>query len=221
VPGYYFNRQYSQELQVLIDTEKLHGLVGFYYLNASALTQFDVRLFTNAAGFPGLTAYTNADIGTDTMAGFADFTYDFTDQLSLSVGGRYTWDKRSAYILRQNYLNGGSPVFGGLGTAFGSPATNFRGSATFTKFTPKVSLSFKPDQGTTLYASYSQGFKGGGFDPRGVGSSAPAAIAGRPTDIEVGDFLSFDPETVNSYEIGAKAERQHVPRAGCRRFAGS
>ena len=46
----------------------------------------------------------------------ADFTVDVTDQLKLSIGGRYTYDQRSAYILRQNYVNGGSPVFGSAGT---------------------------------------------------------------------------------------------------------
>jgi len=207
VPGFYFNRQLSQELQVLVNAGPLQGLVGMYYLNASALTQFDVRLFTNAAGFPGLTAYTNADIGTDTIAAFADFTYDFTEQLSLSLGGRYTWDKRTGYILRQNYLNGGSPVFGGAGTAFGAPGTNFRGKETFKKFTPKATLSFKPSPDATLYASYSQGFKGGGFDPRGVGNNAPDLNNdGIRSDAEIASFLSFDPETVNSYEIGAKAD---------------
>ncbi|MCZ8173286.1 MAG: TonB-dependent receptor [Novosphingobium sp.] len=207
VPGYYFNRQLSQELQVLVDAGPLKGLVGMYYLNASALTQFDVRLFTNAAGFPGLTAFTNADIGTDTIAAFADFTYDFSDQLSLSLGGRYTWDKRTGYILRQNYLLGGSPVFGGAGTAFGAPGTNFRGSETFKKFTPKATLSFKPNPDTTLYASYSQGFKGGGFDPRGVGNNAPDLNRdGVRSDAEIAAFLSFSPETVNSYEVGAKAD---------------
>lgn len=219
VPGYYYNRQLSQELQVLVDAGPLQGLVGFYYLNASALTQFDVRLFTNALGFPGLTAYTNADIGTDTMAGFADFTYNFSDQLSLSLGGRYTWDKRTAYILRQNYLNGGSPVFGGLGTAFGAPGTNFRGSNTFTKFTPKATLSFKPNPDSTMYASYSQGFKGGGFDPRGVGSNAPSTD-GVPglSDAEISAFLSFRPESVDSYEVGYKTQmfdnRLYVAAAG-------
>jgi iron complex outermembrane receptor protein len=145
-----------------------------------------------------LTAFTNADIHTETMAGFGDFTYDFTDQLSLSLGGRYTWDKRDGNILRQNYLGGGSPVFGGAGIPFGTPGTNFRGSKTFTKFTPKASLTFKPNSDNTIYASYSQGFKGGGFDPRGVGANAPAGVS-------QSDFLSFKPETVDSYEIGYKA----------------
>ena len=69
---------------------------------------------------------------------------------------------------------------------------------TYNKFTPKASLTFKPNSDTTLYASYSQGFKGGGFDPRGVGANAPAGVS-------QSDFLSFKPETVDSYEVGYKA----------------
>ena len=198
VPGFYRNRQLSQEVQALVNLGKLNGLFGFYFLDATALTQFEVRLYTANPLLPGLTAFTNADIGTNTAAGFADFSYDFTDQLSLSVGGRYTWDKRSAFILRQNYLFGGNPVFGTTGTPFGAPQTNFNGSKRFSKFTPKASLAFKPNSDTTLYASYSQGFKGGGFDPRGVGVNAPAGVS-------QAEFLSFRPEKVDSYELGFKA----------------
>ncbi|MBU6251618.1 MAG: TonB-dependent receptor [Alphaproteobacteria bacterium] len=203
VPGFYANKQTSQEVQLLIDAGRLNGLIGAYYLDASALTQFDVRLFTT---LNGLTAYTSADIGTKTAAGFADFTYDLSDQLSLSVGGRYTWDKRTANILRQNYLGGGSPVFGGAGTAFGAPGTKFAGDAVFKKFTPRASLTYKPSADQTAYISFSQGFKGGGFDPRGAGVNAPDLDKnGSLSDAEVSAFLSFKPEKVNSYEIGYKA----------------
>jgi iron complex outermembrane receptor protein len=153
---------------------------------------------------PGLTAFTQANVDTTTYAIFGDFNYKFTEQLSLSVGGRYTWDNRRAAILRQNYLGGGSPVFGGLGIAAGAPSTNFRGERDFNKFTPRASLSFQPNRDHNIYASYSQGFKGGGFDPRGVGVNAPAATPGRPTDAEISSYLSFRPETVDSYELGYK-----------------
>jgi len=201
VPGYYFNEQVSQEFQLLYEGDKLKGLLGFYYLDATADTLFDVRIFNNLAG---LTAFTEADVDTQTFAVFGDFTYDFSDKLSLSVGGRYTWDEREASILRQNYLGGGSPVFGGAGVAFGAPGTNFDGKRSFNKFTPRASISFKPTPDHNVYASYSQGFKGGGFDPRGVGVNAPGAIPGAPTDAEIASFLSFRPEKVESYELGYK-----------------
>ncbi|VVS97633.1 TonB-dependent receptor [Erythrobacter sp. EC-HK427] len=204
VPAFYSNEQLSQEVQLLWDDGgPFTGLMGAYYLDARADTQFDVRLFTTFAGF---TAFTQANVDTQTFAVFGDFSYDITDQLSLSVGGRYTWDERTADILRQNYLGGGSPVFGGAGIAFGAPSTNFEGSEEFNKFTPRVSLSFQPTPDHNIYASFSQGFKGGGFDPRGVGVNAPAATPGAPTDDEIADFLSFAPESVDSYELGYKGD---------------
>ncbi|MBD3728349.1 MAG: TonB-dependent receptor [Sphingomonadales bacterium] len=216
VPAYYNNEQISQELQLLYEGGPLHGLIGFYYLDAKADTQFDVRLYTT---FNGFTAFTEANVDTKTYAIFGDFTYDFTDQLSLSVGGRYTWDTRYARILRQNYLGGGSPVFGGAGIPFGAPSTDFDGNREFKKFTPRASISFKPEPGQNIYASYSQGFKGGGFDPRGVGVNAPDYNNnGLNDDSDVATFLSFRPEKVESYEVGYKGSfadgRVYVAVAG-------
>jgi iron complex outermembrane receptor protein len=202
VAGLYNNSQTSQELQLLMKSGRFNGLVGAYYLSANAATPFDVRLFTTV---PGLSAFTNAVAKTETAAGFADFTFDVTDQFSLSAGGRYTWDQRRANILRQNYVGGGSTVFGGLGIPFGTPSTNFQGEHSWTKFTPRASISFKPTPDHNLYVSFSQGFKGGGFDPRGVGTNAPDTNHNGVRDpSEVGAFLAFKPETVNSYEIGYK-----------------
>lgn len=202
VPAYYFNEQLSQEFQLLYDNGPLKGMVGFYYLDASADTAFDVRLFTTVAG---LTAYTQADVDTETYAVFGDFTFDISDHLSISAGGRYTWDERRASILRQNYLGGGSPVFGGAGVAFGAPNTDFKGASEFKKFTPRFSVSYQPNRDHNIYASYSKGFKGGGFDPRGVGTNAPDLNGdGIRQDSEVASFLSFAPEEVDSYEVGYK-----------------
>ncbi|NML95496.1 TonB-dependent receptor [Novosphingobium olei] len=203
VPAFYHNEQVSQEVQLLWDNGgAINAIVGGYYLTAKADTQFDVRLFTTV---PGLTAFTEANVDTDTWAVFGEVNVDFTRQLSLTLGGRYTWDERKAKILRQNYLGGGSPVFGGLGVPFGLASTNFTGRASYTKFTPRISLSFKPTPDHNLYASFSQGFKGGGFDPRGVGLNAPDTNGdGVRSDAEVARYLSFRPESVDSYEVGYK-----------------
>ena len=203
VPGLYNNQQFSQELQALVDVGPFNGLVGGYFLDAKAATPFEVRLYTTVAG---LAAFTNARADTETFAIFGDFTYDFSPQLSVSAGGRYTWDYRTSNILRQNYVGGGSTVFGGLGIPFGAPSTNFSGKGTYTKFTPRASVSFKPTPDHNIYASYSKGFKGGGFDPRGVGANAPDLNGNGIRDQnELEAFLGFKPETVDSYEIGYKA----------------
>ena len=210
VPAIYRNKQFSQELQFLYEGDRLSGVLGAYYLDASAFTAFDVALFTTGAlpavGLPGLNAQTLGDVDTKTWSIFGDFTYDLTDQFSLSLGGRYTWDKRTSRILRTTFVGGYSDLFPPTDAVPIAVTSDFNGSATFKEFTPRASLSFKPNANHTFYATYSKGFKGGGFDPRGQTSQAPDLDG--DGDIDYADqyeFLSFAPETVDSYEIGWKA----------------
>jgi iron complex outermembrane receptor protein len=206
VPALYKNEQTSQEFQLVYDSDKLKGLVGFYYLGAKSSTQFDVILGTTGPllGLPGLNAYTEGDVRTSTWSVFGDFTYDFSDMFAVSLGGRYTSDKRRSKILRQTKINGASPIFGGTGVAIAT-ATDFTGSAKFTDFNPRASLSFKPSEDHLFYASYAQGFKGGGFDPRGDARIAVDTDRnGVRSYQEIYDFFLFDPETVDSYELGWK-----------------
>jgi iron complex outermembrane receptor protein len=203
VPAIYRNHQFSQEFQLLADKGPLQGVAGLYYLNANAFDAFDVRLYTLIPG-AGFTAATQGDVKTKTWAAFTDLTYNFTDQFSLSVGGRYTWDRRWAHVLRQNYTFGGQPLLGGsaafsVGTP-GAITSNFTGRRVDKAFTPRASLTWKPNKDHTLYLSYSKGFKGGGFDPRGQSSQAPTQ-----NYPDVFNFMTFKPEKVNSYEAGWKA----------------
>ena len=210
MPAIYRNKQFSQELQFLYEGDRLSGVLGAYYLDASAFTAFDVALFTTGAipsvNLPGLNAQTLGDVDTKTWSIFGDFTYDLTDQFSLSLGGRYTWDKRTSRILRTTFVGGYSDLFPPTDAVPIAVTSDFNGSATFKEFTPRASLSFKPNANHTFYATYSKGFKGGGFDPRGQTSQAPDLDG--DGDIDYADqyeFLSFAPETVDSYEIGWKA----------------
>ncbi|MDX5982934.1 TonB-dependent receptor [Sphingomonas echinoides] len=201
VPAVYRNEQTSQEFQLAYKSDKLNGLVGFYYLGAKASTGFDVLLSTT---LPNFDAYTAGDVRTETSSIFGDFTYDFTPQWSLSLGGRYTWDQRESYIFKASYF-GVTSEFGGNPTLVGAPSTNFRGTANFKRFTPRASLSFKPTADHLFYASYSEGFKGGGFDPRGSGTSAPDVNQdGVRSYQEIYNYLLFKPEVVKSYEVGWK-----------------
>jgi len=88
----------------------------------------------------------------------------------------------------------------------GGPSSDFHGKRTDTAFTPRASISFKPNDNQHFYASYSQGFKGGGFDPRGQSALAPDLDGvGGVTPDEVEEWMDFDPEKVTSYELGWKA----------------
>ncbi|HEX8223634.1 MAG TPA: TonB-dependent receptor [Allosphingosinicella sp.] len=208
VPAIYSNHQFSNELQLLYESDRLSGVAGFYYLNAEARNIFDVILATTGAliGVPGFTASTFGEVHTKTWAAFADFSYRFTDQFSVSLGGRYTSDNRRATVIRKNLIGGASPELGGAGVQLGALTSNFTGEKTFKEFTPRASVSFQPNDDNTIYASWSKGFKGGGFDPRGLSTAAPDLNAnGVREPGEIFDYFLFDPEKVTSYEIGYKA----------------
>ena len=207
VPALYENDQFSNELQMLFSADNWSGLLGFYYLDANAHTAFDVILgqLGPVIGLPGLNAYTEGEVNTKTWSLFGDFTYAFTDQWSLSLGGRYTEDKRSSKVLRQTKVGGTSPLFGGVAVPVAT-TSDFDGSETFTKFTPRIALDWTPNDDHLVYGSYSEGFKGGSFDPRGLTTAAPDLDGdGVVSDEEVFEYMKFDPETVKTIEFGWKA----------------
>jgi len=141
VPAIYRNKQFSQEFQLVLDKGPLQGVAGVYYLNARAFDEFDVRLYTSLGGF---TASTLGNVHTKAWAAFADFTYNFSPQWAVSLGGRFTNDQRTAYILAQSRLGGGQPGLGGsngygVGTVLPPTTTNFNGSRTDKAFTPRAS----------------------------------------------------------------------------------
>lgn len=187
-PVIYDNEQFSQEFQLLYSGDRINAVAGLYYLDAKASNDFDVVL-----GLLGVTAYTGGEIDTEAWSVFADVTFDITDDLSLAVGGRYTDDKREADVFRATYLGIGSPFFGN-DTAFELVvSSDYEADETFTDFSPRVNLSYALNDDINLYASYSQGFKAGSFDPRGANFATPAVVDG------------YDPETLDSFELGMKA----------------
>ncbi len=207
VPAIYENDQLSNELQLLYSGDRLNGIVGVYYLDANASTVFDVLLENTGAliSLPGLNAQTFGDVNTETYSIYGDFTYDVTNQLSVALGGRFTHDERTSQVLRRTYVGGFSEFFNGDGVVIAT-TSDFNGSNDWDDFSPRVSVSYKPVDEHNLYFTYSQGFKGGGFDPRGQTSAAPDQDQdGIVTDAEIFDFMAFDPEEVDSFEVGLKS----------------
>jgi len=206
VPAVYDNEQFSEELQLLYSAERVNGIVGFYYLDASAFNDFDVILGTTGdlIGLPGLNANTVGDVQTDSWSVFADFTWDLTDEVSVAVGGRYTTDERTSRVLRRTYIGG--TTFGGNEPTVIAVTSDFEGSKEYTEFTPRASISWQPNDEQNLYFTYSEGFKGGSFDPRGQTTAAPDLDGdGSVDEDDIFEFMVFDPEFVNSYELGLKS----------------
>jgi len=209
VPAIYENEQLSEELQLIYESDRMSGVAGLYWLDANAFNTFDVILAQLGAvldpPLPGLNANTYGDVDTKSWAAYADFSFDVSDTVSLSVGGRYTVDERTSHVLRTTYLLGASPALGGTGVPL-VVTSDFLGSREFKEFTPRASVSWQPNDDQNLYLTYSEGFKGGSFDPRGQTSAAPDLNGdGTVDDDEIFDFMAFDPEFVDSYEVGLKS----------------
>ena len=195
VPAFYRNKQLSQEFQATYTGDKVQGIAGVYFIDANAYNQFDTIV-------AGASVFTVGDIDTKAWAVFADGSYNITDALSVSVGGRYTVDERKASILRKAYAGmNGSPEMGGPANPFFAVQTDLtRGELVREdkKFTPKVGLAYKASPTQNVYGSYARGFKGGGFDPR-------VNVAG--TRINVATVQrGFLPETIDTLELGLKSQ---------------
>ena len=187
VPGYYEDDQFTQELQLLFEGGRVQGVAGLYYLDATAAGAFDTSL-----GAANLTIATSGEVTTDSLAAFADVSFDVTDAFSVSAGGRWTRDERAGTVYRQNFTGLRSPLFGNPTATPGLLRSNYTNERTFEEFTPRVSASFEFSDALTAYAAYSEGFKSGGFDMRGDAVLTPTTTEG------------YDPEFVDSAEIGLK-----------------
>lgn len=203
IPARYDDEQFSQEFQALLTGDRWSAVAGVYYMDATASGAFDtvVGLYDQNAisGLPagtlpvGLTTLTSGSVDTKSYAVFGDVSFDVTDALSLSVGGRFTHDEKTGTVFRQQYLGIRSPDFGNNAVVpIGGPRTNYTATREFEEFTPRVSASYKFGPDLTAYASWGKGFKSGGFDMRGDAVLYPDTVNG------------YDPEIVETYEIGLK-----------------
>ncbi|MHA7901627.1 MAG: TonB-dependent receptor [Henriciella sp.] len=192
VPAVYFDEQFSQEFQLLYSSERLNGVAGIYYLDGEASGAFDVIL-----GGLGVSAFQSGVQEKTNFSVFGDFTYDLTDQWSVTLGGRYTQDETTADVINELWLGLGTGSFDPSNTTsiLLATRTSLLGlNSEDEEFTPRLSVSYKPTDNINLYATYAQGFKAGGFDPRARADLDPLGLSAE----------GFGPETVDSYEIGMK-----------------
>ncbi|MBS7669050.1 TonB-dependent receptor [Croceicoccus gelatinilyticus] len=157
--------QFSQELQGAGSIGALDYVAGVFFFHESATQVIDSNIFFA----PSQTVF-NAT--TDAWAGYGQLTLNVTDSLALVGGGRYTIEDKDL-----------DATIGVL------PAVN---SASWERFTPKLGVNYKVTPDVLLYASFSEGFKAGGYN--GLASTADQLAA------------PFRPQITRAYEAGIKGD---------------
>ena len=124
---------------------------------------------------PSVAIYTR--VVSKTYAAFAQGSFSFTDQLSMTLGGRLNRDEKTYYLDHRRIRD-----------AF--VVANLTRKGSWDSFTPKVGLEYKATPDALIYVSAGKGFKSGGFNAR------PLADASEVTE--------YEPETLWTYEGGVK-----------------
>jgi iron complex outermembrane receptor protein len=193
------DQSFSEELRLTGESAYWHWIGGLYYYRSQTVADW---LATSGPAFPlagvpwaflgvpipgafPLSASETDDgvITTHSEAAFGQATYDFTSQLSGTVGGRYSADRKEDQ----------RTVLGLVSEALGAPSYSVDPRPSWTSFDPTAALNFKVTPEVLTYFSYSQGFKSGGFQSLAPPTAAVASAV-------------FAPEKVKSYELGLKSE---------------
>src|SRR5579862_5712325 len=196
----------TQEFRAAQSEKDFNWVAGFYYLHENLKQNQPISFFFDGdlgGGFgipPGPGAfdgiaqivYDNSSQTTDTAAGFAQGDYTWR-KFTLTLGGRYTWERKTFDYAQSNQVQQG-----GLGNY--GPLQDFininNDNQSSSNFTYRVSLSYHFTDETQAYGSIATGFKSGDFNGSFL-SNDPATVALQLRPVK--------PEEVTAYEIGEKA----------------
>lgn len=195
VPAIYEDDWFTQELQLNYETDNYNVVSGLYYYDSESCGVFDAILerLGRSLGAAGLTREVSGCSNSKSTAIYADGSYQLNDQWSISGGLRYTKDKkhsvvRNGLIFATVYPESGWVPGYTRAPGVGTPVV-LDASKDWSKVTPRIGVEYQASDDTMYYASYSEGFKSGTFNPRAE-RAEPAA----------------NPEDVQSYEIGVKTD---------------
>lgn len=180
--------QFSEELRLVSDlNDRLRLLVGGFYLHMTIFSADQRTLSTltpaspiGPGGFRRIQAL--FDQKADAAAGFANIDWRATDRLRLSVGGRYSWEKKEAETVPFQVCT--APDFSNC------PTPTTRGKKSWDNFSPRVTVDYEVADDVMLYGSWTNGFRSGNFNSR-----ANSVIEAAPVD----------PETAEAFEVGFKS----------------
>ncbi len=198
--------QFSQEFQAVGTVGQFDYVAGLYYFNEhisdDAATPNSVAFVSNGTALTGVTVLDPcigsggfgsqvgcrsidraSEVFSKSYAGYGQVTWNATDAIHLTAGGRYTRDEKQGVLHFSRNLNYDTATAAQLTAAGYKPL-----DASWNRFNPMATLAYDASDSLHLYAKYATGYRAGGASSR------------------TANYQTFNPEDVKSYEIGAKTD---------------
>jgi len=169
---------YTQEFNLSGNVANTEGAIGAFYMHDDAFDflRYDFPLGLNSLPPGSFLSSSAPKLLTKTVGVFGDATMHVSDRFRLIGGLRWSEDKVS--LDQSQTLT--------LGGVFAVPSCpKVTNSVKFSSFTPRVGAQYDLSDNSNAYATYSEGFKSGGWNIYGCSDQ-------------------FLPETIESYELGWK-----------------
>jgi iron complex outermembrane receptor protein len=170
---------FSQEVRLASPAWRRGNFVtGFYLASDTSSRRLNSTALAGQSGALVTNQLWNGRAVSQTAAIFLDGSVHLTPFLTVTGGGRYTWDRKEADLTYSNLLSG---------------AGNFSVSGAhrnWSQFTPRASVQVKPIHAVMAYVTWSQGYTAGGFNTQAATLGAFNA--------------AFQPEKLDNLEGGVK-----------------
>lgn len=186
------SEQFSQELRAQGEHPLGTWLVGAYYffedVSGSNAIPYDRIILApfrdNPLFIQGF--FAGGEVETEAFAAFGQTDFEIFDGLKVILGGRYSTETKALEELFQNDTTRPFSPTNPIIPRVVPPGTQSL-DRRWSSFTPQIGLEWQASDDLFLYATYSEGFKSGGYN---VGGIQPP----------------FNPEEIKSYEGGARAD---------------
>jgi iron complex outermembrane receptor protein len=188
------HRQFTQEVKLngRLADGAIEFVTGAFYINEKNATDF-----ADVFGGAFLLADRRLDNKTESWAGYFQGDWNISNQFKATAGIRYTDEEKTFRISDNrpvcltasapaNCLSNANMVVNRPGGAVRIPTVQ-----NAKVWTPRFALNWTPTEDALVFASATRGFKSGGWNARGTANNT---------------LLPFDPESVWSYELGAKTQ---------------
>ncbi|HSB94838.1 MAG TPA: TonB-dependent receptor [Spongiibacteraceae bacterium] len=198
------SRQVSQEFRLTSPREeRWNWLAGLHYLHENVDSDYASAKLNNLTPTPPTAppaSYSDANYThkTKSFAVFGSTTYNFTDDLNVTAGLRWTTENKKLDFKR--IASSGAITFNdpsawwnsnNVQTTFGVPVA-LDEDKDWHAVTYDLTPEYKITDNARVYFRYAKGFRSGGYN---TGATAQAALS-----------KIVDPEYLTSYELGAKSE---------------